>query len=63
MCFSSPFLMSPRAPITTGIISVCTGHILVVSIARSYIWRFFFPVVCNEVFLSDGNAISMCLQV
>ena len=33
--FASPFLMSARAPITTGIISVFNGHILVVSISRS----------------------------
>ena len=35
VCFPSPFLMSARAPITAGIISLFNGHILVVSISRS----------------------------
>ena len=35
MCFSNSFLMSPTAPITTGIVSVFMPHILVVSISRS----------------------------
>ena len=30
--FSNPFLLSPRAPITTGIVSVFIPHILVVTI-------------------------------
>ena len=41
MCFCSPFLMSPRAPITTGIVSVFIPQILVVSISSLYIWRVF----------------------
>ena len=40
-CFCSPFLMSPKVPITTGIVSVFIPHILVVSISRSfYLERF-----------------------
>ena len=62
MYFSSPFLMSPRAPITTGIISVFIPHILVVSISRS-LYLESFSVVFNEMFLPDGTAISMSLQV
>ena len=62
VCFCSPFLTSPRAPIATGIVSVFIPYILVVSISRSlYLER--FSVVFNEVFLSDGTAISMSLQV
>ena len=54
--------MSPKAPMTTGIVSVFIPHILVVSISRfSYLES--FSVVFNEVFLSDGTAISMSLQV
>ena len=33
LCFCSPLLMSPRAPITTGIVSVFIPHILVVCCA------------------------------
>ena len=53
--------MSPRAPITSGIVSV---FILIVSASTSrslYLER--FSVVFIEVFLSDGTALSMSLQV
>ena len=33
--FSIPFLVNPRAPVTTGIISAFIPHVLVVSISRS----------------------------
>ena len=59
MCFCSPFLISPRAPITSGIVSV---FILIVSISRS-LYLEDFSVVFIEVFVSDGTAISMSLQV
>ena len=45
--------MSPRAHITTGIISVFIPHFLVVSISRSLYLESF----------SDGTAISMSLLV
>ena len=54
--------MSLRAAITTGIVSLFIPHILVVSISRS-LYLESFSVVFNEVFLSDGTAISMSLQV
>ena len=62
VCFCSPFLMSPRAPRTTGIVSVFIPHILVVSISRS-LYLESFSVVFKEVFLSDVTALSMSLQV
>ena len=62
VCFYSSFLMSPRAPITTDIVSAFIPHILVVSISRS-LYLESFSMVFNEVFLSDGTAISMSLQV
>ena len=53
VCFCSPFLMNPRAPITNGIVSIFIPHILVVSGSRSSYLESF--VSCfNEVFLSDG---------
>ena len=56
--------MSPRAPITkvTGVISVFISHILVVLISRS-LYLESFSVVFHEMFLPDGTAISMSLQV
>ena len=62
VCFCSPFLMSPRAPITIGIVSVFIPHILVASIFRC-LYLESFSVIFNEVLLSDGTAISMSLQV
>ena len=61
-CFCGTFLMSPRAPETTGIVSVFIPHILVVSISRS-LYLESFSMVFYEMFLSDGTAISMSLQV
>ena len=46
----------------TGTISVFMSHILVVSIARS-LYFYIFSVVFDEVFLSDGTATSIRLQV
>ena len=56
--------MSPRAPITkvTSVISVFIPHILVVLISRSSYLES-FSVVFHEMFLPDGTAISMSLQV
>ena len=31
---SSPFLISPRAPMATGIVSIFISHILLISISR-----------------------------
>ena len=45
--------MSPRAPITSGIVSV---FILIVSVSRS-LYLESFSVIFIEVFLSDGRAI------
>ena len=61
MCFSSPFLMSLRVPITSDISSVFIPHILVVSITRSLCLGS-FSVAFHEVFLSDGTVITMSLQ-
>ena len=63
LCFSSPFLMSPRAPITTDIISVFIPPILIVSIPSLGLYLESFSVIFDEGFLWDGNAISMSLQV
>ena len=60
--FCSPFLMCPKAPVATDIVSVFVPHILVVTISRS-VYLGSFSVVFNEVFLSDGTTISMSLQV
>ena len=57
VCFCSPFLRSLRAPITSGIVFVLIPHILVVSISKS-LYLESFSMVFNEVFLSDGTAIS-----
>ena len=54
--------MRPREPITTGIVSAFIPHILVVSISRS-LYLESFSVVFSEVFLSDGTATYMSLQV
>ena len=51
----------PKAPITTGTISVFMFHILVVSILRS-LYSNNFSMVFVEVFLSDGTATSISLQ-
>ena len=59
MCCCNPFLISHKAPITSGIVSV---FILIVSISRSLYFESFL-VVFIEMFLSDGTVISMTLQL
>ena len=63
LCFSSPFLISPRAPITTGIISVFIPPILIISIQSLGLYLESFSVIFDEGFLWDGTAISKSLQV
>ena len=55
---SSPFLIRPKAPTTTGIVSVLISHILLTSISKS-LYLVNFSVNFAEVFLSDGTAMSM----
>ena len=55
---SSPFLIRPRAPTTTGIVSVFISHILLTSISKS-LYLVNFSVNFAEVLLSDGTAMSM----
>ena len=55
---SSPFLIRPRAPTTTGIVSVLISHILLTSISKS-LYLNNFSVNFAEVLLSDGTAMSM----
>ena len=54
---SSPFLIRPRAPTTTGIVSVLISHILLTSISNSL--YLVHSVNFAEVLLSDGTAMSM----
>ena len=55
---SSPFLIRPRAPTTTGIVSVLISHILLTSISKS-LYLDNFSVNFAEVLLSDGTAMSL----
>ena len=55
---SSPFLIRPKAPTTTGIVSVLISHILLTSISKS-LYLVNFSVNFAEVLLSDGTAMSM----
>ena len=55
---SSPVLIRPRAPTTTGIVSVSISHILLTSISKS-LYLDNFSVNFAEVLLSDGTAMSM----
>ena len=55
---SSPFLIRPRAPTNTGIVSVLISHILLTSISKS-LYLDNFSVNFAEVLLSDGTAMSM----
>ena len=55
---SSPVLIGPRAPTTTGIVSVFISHILLTSISKS-LYLDNFSVNFAEVLLSDGTAMSM----
>ena len=59
---SSPFLIAPCAPIITDIVSVLMPHIRLVSISKSLYWDS-FSVTFTDVFLSDGTAMSISLQV
>ena len=54
---SSPFLIRPGAPTTTGIVSVLISHILLTSISNSL--YLVHSVNFAEVLLSDGTAMSM----
>ena len=56
--FSSLFLMTPSAPMTTGIISVPVFHILAISISKSLHLETLLTTLMY-VFLSDGTAISI----
>ena len=56
--FSSPFLMTPSEPRTTGIVSVPIFHILAISIFKSLYLKSFSNIL-TDVFLSDGTAISI----
>ena len=56
--FSSPFLMTPSAPVTTGIVSVPVFHILAISISKSLHLES-FSTALTTVSLSDGNVISI----
>ena len=59
---SSPFLITPSAPTITGIVSVLMPHIQLVSIFKS-LYLDSFSVTFMDVFLSDGTAMSINLQV
>ena len=59
MNYSEPFLITPNAPMTTGIISVLICHILVISISRSLYLDIFSETLVEEVFLSEKIATSM----
>ena len=49
--FSMPFLMVPRAPITTGTVVVLSPHIRSTSISKS-LYLLSFSVVLTEVLVS-----------
>ena len=59
---SSPFLIAPSPPMITGIVSVLMPHIRLVSISKS-LYLDSFSVTFTDVFLSDGTAMSINLQV
>ena len=59
---SSPFLIASSAPMITGIVSVLMPHIQFVSISKS-LYLDSFSVTFTDVFLSDGTAMSISLQV
>ena len=59
---SRPFLTAPSAPMITGIVSVLMPHIRLVSISKS-LYLDSFSVTFTDVFLSDGTAMSINLQV
>ena len=60
---SSPFLIAPSAPLITGIVSVLMPRISrLVSISKS-LYLDSFSVTFTDMFLSDGTAMSISLQV
>ena len=59
---SSPFFISPRTGMTTGIVSVFISHILLISISRS-LYLDNFSVNFAEVFLSDETVVSMNMHL
>ena len=56
------YVSSPSAPMITGIVSVLMPHIRFVSISKS-LYLDSFSVTFTDVFLSDGTAMSISLQV
>ncbi len=62
MNLSSPFFTSPRAPMTTGIVSVFIPHILLILISRS-LYLDSFSVTFTEVFRSEGIDTSMSIHL
>ena len=60
--FSNPFLISPRASITTKIVVAFIPHILPTSISRSLYFES-FSVTLTEVFFSVGMDILMSRQL
>ena len=56
-------MISLRAPITTGVISVFIPLILIVSIQFLGLYLESFSLIFDQVFLSDGTAMSSSLQV
>ena len=56
--FSSPFSITPKVPMATGIVSVPVFHIQAISISKSLYLKS-FSTTLTDVFLSDGTAISM----
>ena len=62
MTLSSLFLVSPRAPTTTGIVSVFIPHILLTSISKS-LYLDNFSVNFAEVLLSDETDMSVSMHL
>ena len=60
--FPNPFLISPRAPITIGIVVALIPHIHSTSISRSLYFES-FSVTLTEVFFSVGMDISISRQL
>lgn len=50
---SSPYFISPRAQMTTAIVSVCISHILLISISRSL----YLDILCRiqQVIIIEGT--------
>ena len=60
--FSNPFFVSPRTPVTTGIVVAFIPHIVSISISRSLFFDS-FSVTWTEVFFSVGVDISISRQL